>query len=281
MLTEKPIAVTINDAQKMIDTYHEQLKSNPDLKFGAVFMQRTYGFWKKIKDLIDTGELGKLLRTTWLITDWFRTDFYYAMGSWRATWESDGGGVLMNQAPHNLDMYQWLVGMPSRVMGFASFGKYHDIQVEDEVTAYFEHDNGMIGHFISSTAEMPGTNRLEIMGENGKLIYENGEIEFYRNRVSSIKLLRESQRGFEKGEVWKVKVPFQHHGQGGHRFIIENFADSILNGTPLIAPGVDGMHSIMLANAVVYSSVERRFIDLPLDGDAYDTLLEQLIAKYA
>ena len=112
----------------------------------------------------------------WIITDWFRTQSYYDNGGWRATWKGEGGGVLLNQCPHNLDLYQWLVGLPKRVAGFASIGKYHNIEVEDEVTGYFEHENGMVGHFITTTAESPGTNRLEIVGENGKLVFEDGKL---------------------------------------------------------------------------------------------------------
>ena len=170
VLVEKPIAVHVKDAHKMIAAYERAKQTTPNLIFAAMFMQRTYGHWRKIKALIDGGELGRLVRTTWLITDWFRTQSYYNNGGWRATWKGEGGGVLLNQSPHNLDLYQWFVGMPKRVTGFASLGKYHRIEVEDEVTAYFEHENGMIGHFITSTAESPGTNRLEMVGENGKLV---------------------------------------------------------------------------------------------------------------
>ncbi|MBN2305203.1 MAG: Gfo/Idh/MocA family oxidoreductase, partial [Anaerolineae bacterium] len=164
VLVEKPIAVHAKAARKMIAAYEAALKTRPDLVFAAMFMQRTYGYWQKIKDMITGGELGQLMRTTWIVTNWFRTQYYYDSGGWRATWRGEGGGVLLNQCPHNLDLYQWLVGMPQRVTGFAKFGKYHDIEVEDEVTTYFEHPDGMIGHFITTTAESPGTNRLEIVG---------------------------------------------------------------------------------------------------------------------
>ena len=170
MLVEKPIAVHALDARRMIGAYQAAQTKYPDLVFSAMFMQRTYGHYRKIKDLIDSGELGRLVRTTWIITDWFRTQIYYDSGDWRATWAGEGGGVLLNQCPHNLDLYQWFVGLPARVTGFAHIGKYHDIEVEDEVTAYFEHENGMIGHFVTSTAESPGSNRLEIVGELGKLV---------------------------------------------------------------------------------------------------------------
>jgi predicted dehydrogenase len=174
VLTEKPIAVHVKAAEGMIVAHKKSQEKFPDLVFGVMFQQRTYGFWKKVKSLIDDGELGRLVRATWIITDWFRTQSYYDDGGWRATWKGEGGGVLLNQCPHNLDLYQWFVGMPVRVAGFASIGKYHNIEVEDEVTGYLEYENGMVGHILTSTAESPGTNRLEIIGENGhRLVTEN------------------------------------------------------------------------------------------------------------
>jgi predicted dehydrogenase len=277
VLVEKPIAVHVKDARQMINAYESAHQIWPGLVFAAIFMQRTYGHWLKIKDLIDSGEMGQLIRTTWLITDWFRPQVYYDSGGWRATWTGEGGGVLLNQSPHNLDLFQWLVGMPNRVTGFASLGKYHHIEVEDEVTAYFEYDNGMVGHFITSTAEAPGTNRLEIVGENGKLIFENGKLTFYRNRVPMFKFIREAIGGFDKIENWVIDVPFTHHGQPGHKLIIENFAHAILTGAALIAPAVEGIHSVTLANAIMLSSFLRQTIDLPFDEDAYAEKLQSLI----
>ena len=172
VLVEKPIAVHVAEAQRMIDGYHAAKTKQPDLVFAAMFMQRTWGQWRKIKAMIDGCELGRLIRCSWIITDWFRAQSYYDSGDWRASWAGEGGGVLMNQAPHNLDLFQWLVGMPARVHGFVSFGKHHRIEVEDEVTAYLEYDNGMVGHFITTTGESPGSNRLEIVGELGKLVFD-------------------------------------------------------------------------------------------------------------
>ena len=277
VLVEKPIAVHTQDARRMIQAYQAAQAQYPNLVFSAMFMQRTYGHYRKIKDLIDSGELGRLVRTTWIITDWFRTQIYYDSGEWRATWAGEGGGVLLNQCPHNLDLYQWFVGLPTRVTGFAHIGKYHDIEVEDEVTAYFEHENGMIGHFVTSTAESPGTNRLEIVGDRGKLLLENGQLTFYRNRGSMLEFIQEATGGFDQVENWTCEVPFQHHGLPGHRLIIENFADAILNGEALIAPAVEGLHSVMLGNAIMLSSFQKRTLDLPIDEEVYKKKLEELI----
>lgn len=279
VLLEKPVAVHVKVGNEMLAAYAEAKKKKAGLVFGAVFMQRTYGHYRKIKDLIDSGELGKLIRASWFITDWFRTQVYYDSGGWRATWSGEGGGVLLNQSPHNIDLYQWLFGMPSKVTGFATLGKYHHIEVEDEVTAYFEYADGMIGHFVTSTAEAPGTNRLEIAAEKGKLIFEEGNITFYRNRSSTTTLIKEATGGFDKGEHWKIEIPFTHHGRPGHREMIENFANAVLHDEPLIAPAEEGLNSVMLANAILLSSFKRETISLPLDGEEYEAKLNELIAS--
>ena len=297
VLVEKPIAVHVNEARRMIDAYHSFKRQRPNLVFAAMFMQRTWGQWRKIKAMIDRGDLGKLLRCSWIITDWFRTQYYYDSGDWRATWSGEGGGVLMNQCPHNLDLYQWLVGAPARIHGFASFGKHHRIEVEDEATAYFEHDNGMIGHFITTTGESPGTNRLEITGESGKLVYDasppgeggsvgggaklGGEIIFYRNQWSSIKQLRESQNGFDKVPCQREIVDFEGNGDGGHDLVIANFADAILKGSDLIAPAEEGLKSIMINNGIILSAHKRQTVSLPIDGDEFADLLQLYIEESA
>jgi len=277
VLTEKPIAVHAKHAKQMIAAYEEALTKHPNLVFAAMFQQRTYGYWLKIKSMIDEGELGKLVRATWIITDWFRTQSYYDNGGWRATWKGEGGGVLLNQCPHNLDIFQWFVGMPKRVAGFATIGKYHNIEVEDEVTAYLEYENGMVGHLITSTAESPGTNRLEIIGENGKLIFEDNELTFNRNHHSMFEHIQTSIDGFTPVENSMDKVPYQHHGQPGHKLIIENFANAILNGEALFAPAVEGINSLTLGNAIMLSSFQGHPVELPMDTDAYAAKLQQLI----
>lgn len=281
VLVEKPIAVHVNEAQRMIDAYQSFQKQRPNLLFAAMFMQRTWGNWRKIKAMIDDDELGKLIRCTWIITDWFRTQYYYDSGDWRATWRGEGGGVLINQCPHNLDLYQWLVGMPARIHGFASFGKHHNIEVEDEVTAYLEHDNDMVGHFITTTGESPGTNRLEITGENGKLVYENNEIVFFRNEWSSLTQLWQSQKGFDKAPYQREIVDFDHHDGHGHDLVIANFADAIRVGCELIAPAPEGLYSIMINNGIILSAHKKQTVSLPIDGDEFADLLQLYIDESA
>jgi predicted dehydrogenase len=277
VLAEKPIAVHVKDAKKMIHAYETSKKTYPNLVFAAMFMQRTYGFWKKIKQMIDEGELGKLVRATWLITSWFRPQTYYDNGGWRATWSGEGGGVLLNQCPHNLDLYQWFVGMPKRVSGFVSIGKYHHIEVEDEVTAYFEYENGMVGHFVTTTAESPGTNRLEIVGELGKLVFEDQKLTFFKNDMSMLEKIKTATGMFEKTTHEVMDVPYDHHGKPGHGIAIENFANAALHGEELIAPGSEGLNSVMIGNAIMQSSFQKSPVEIPIDEDAYAATLEELI----
>jgi predicted dehydrogenase len=276
VLTEKPVAVHVKDARKMVQAYEEAKKADPELVFAIMFNQRTFGFWKKIKSMIDGGELGKLVRASWIITDWFRTQAYYDSGGWRATWRGEGGGVLLNQCPHNLDLFQWFTGMPKRVAGFASLGKYHTIEVEDEVTGYFEYENGMVGHFVTTTAESPGTNRLELVGEKGKLVFEDGKLIFIRNRESMFDFSRSSKSAFDKVENQEINVDYEHHGEGGHRFVLENFARAILEGEPLIARAEEGLNSLTLSNAMMLSSFLGKPVDLPFDEDLYEARLMKL-----
>jgi predicted dehydrogenase len=277
VLTEKPIAVHVKDARGMIEAYTSARDRYPGLVFAIMFQMRTHGYWQKVKSLLEAGELGRLVRVTWLITDWFRTQAYYDNGGWRATWKGEGGGVLLNQCPHNLDLYQWLFGLPQRLAGFAAIGKYHHIEVEDEVTGYFEHANGMVGHFITTTAESPGTNRLEIVGEGGKLVAENGQLSLYRNRQSMLEAIRSSPNAFDRVECALEEVPFTPHSEWGHRLVLVNFAEAIRRGAPLIAPAVEGLDSLMLGNAILLSSFQRQPVALPFDEDAYAALLQELV----
>lgn len=279
VLTEKPIAVHVKDAWKMVAAYQAAKMKKPDLQFAIMFNQRTYGFWRKIKSLITDGELGRLVRGSWIITDWFRSQSYYDSGGWRATWRGEGGGVLLNQCPHNLDLFQWFTGMPQRVAGYASLGKYHNIEVEDEVTGYFEYESGMVGHFITTTAESPGTNRLELVGENGRLVFEDGKLTFFRNRSSMFTFCATSKSAFDKVENWEIPISYHHHNEGGHRFLLDNFADAILHGAPLIASAEEGINSLTLSNAMMLSSFLGKPVDLPFDEEDYADRLEELAKK--
>jgi len=277
VLTEKPVGVHVKDIQEMISAWHEAKKKYPHLIFNAMFQQRTLGHWLKIRDLIDSGELGKLVRVSWIITDWYRTQIYFSGSEWKATWKGEGGGVLLNQSPHQLDLFQWFFGVPDRITAFASMGKYHHIEVEDEVTGYFQYDNGLIGHFITSTGECPGTNRLEIVGEMGKLIFEDGRLKFFRTRSSMLDYIESSEEPFGTVETWEIDIPYEKTEESGHSTVIENFASCILNSGEPVARAEEGIHSVAMANAMILSSLKNETISLPLDGNRYEEALNELI----
>lgn len=277
VLTEKPIAAHMSDGLLTVSRYKEARKQYPDLVFSIMFQQRTYGYWQKIKQMINDDKLGKLIRATWIITNWFRNQSYYDNGEWRATWKGEGGGVLINQCPHNLDLFQWFFGMPEKVTGFAGFGKYHEIEVEDEVTAFFEYQNGMIGHFITSTGESPGTNRLEIIGEKGKLVFENNILTFWKNKISMLEQIQTSIDPYAFTESVELDIPFEHHSLPGHKIIIENFVNAIRGKEELIVHGEEGLNQLQLSNSILLSSLLNKKILLPMDSDLFKRKLEEKV----
>jgi predicted dehydrogenase len=272
VLMEKPISAHKADCERLIAA---QQKSGQI--FAAMFNQRTDPFYRKLRELITSGELGTVRRINWIITNWFRTDAYYASGGWRATWAGEGGGVLLNQCPHNLDLWQWLFGMPHRIRAHCSLGRYHRIEVEDDVTAYFEYPDGATGIFITSTGEAPGTNRLEVTADRGKIVIENDEFRYTHNEISMTEFNRTSAERFATPASAEVKIPIQGHG-GQHVEILQNFVDAIRLGTELIAPAREGIHSVELANAMLYSSERQETLTLPLDASAYEDWLKRKIA---
>src|SRR5215471_11395839 len=273
-MVEKPISAHKADAERLIATH----KKNPKVVFAGMFQLRAEPRYLKIQKLIQTGELGEIVRMSWIMTDWFRTEAYYASGGWRATWKGEGGGVLLNQCLHNLDVMQWLLGMPARVRGFCQLGKFHNIEVEDNVSAYLEFKNGATGTFVSSTGEAPGTNRFEIAGTRGKLVLERDKLSFTRNETDMLQFSRASKVGFAKPDVWHVDIPFDN-APNPHATLMQNFVNAILDREPLIAPGEEGIHSVELANVILYSSQLEQTVALPLDSAAYERKLNQLIAE--
>jgi predicted dehydrogenase len=273
-LVEKPISSHKADAEKLIAA-HEKF---PKTVFAGMFQLRVEPRYEKIRALIRNGDLGKIVRVNWINTDWFRAEAYYTSSAWRATWRGEGGGVLLNQCLHNLDTLQWLCGMPARVRGFCQIGRFHNIEVEDNVTAYLEWPDGATGAFISSTGEAPGANRLEIVGTRGTLVLENQRLVFTRNATDMIEFSRTATQGFVKPEAHVEEIPFVNAAMP-HAVMTQNFVDAILDGKPLIAPGEDGIHSVELANVMVFSSLLGQTIELPMNGADWARKLEQLIAE--
>jgi predicted dehydrogenase len=274
VMVEKPISAHKADAERLIDA-HQQ---NPELVFAGMFQLRAEPRYLRMRKLLQAGEIGQIVRASWIMTDWFRTEAYYASGGWRATWRGEGGGVLLNQCLHNLDVMQWLLGMPARVRGFCQLGRFHDIEVEDNVTAYLEYANGATGTLVSTTGEAPGANRFEIAGTRGRLVLERDQLLFQRNETDMLEFSKSAKLSFAKPEVWNVEIPFEN-AANGHAILMQNFINAVVEGEPLIAPGAEGIYSVELANVILYSSLMGQTVELPLDSAAYEEKLNQLIAN--
>jgi predicted dehydrogenase len=273
VLVEKPISVHRADAERLIAAH-----KNKKQIFAAMFNQRTDPYYQAIRKLVQGGELGQVRRVQWTITNWFRTQAYYGMGGWRATWAGEGGGVLLNQCPHNLDLFQWIFGMPQRVTGFCSWGRYHDIEVDDDVTAYFEYADGKTATFITSTGEAPGTNRLEIAAESGRLVYEDDKLTWTKNAIPMGEFSRTSPEAFGRPATEIVNVPADGHGEQ-HIGILKNFTAAILDGATLVSPAEEGIHSVELANSILLSAWSgNRAVAVPIDGAVYERELQKKIA---
>ena len=273
VLLEKPTGVTTQEVRLLNAEADRSGKA-----FGAMFNQRTNPAYRKMKQLVASGELGEIRRTSVVITDWLRAQSYYDSCTWRATWAEDGGGVLLNQAPHNLDLWQWICGMPVRVRAFCGFGRWHEIEVEDDVTAYVEYANGATGTFIACTGEAPGTNRFEVSLTGGQLVYENERLTLARPDVPVDRFIREYEGGFGKPNVtFEDITPSEPYTM--HAGVIRAFVEHILIGAPMVADGREGLNSLTLANAMLLSTWENRTVDLPFDDARYASHLASLAAK--
>jgi predicted dehydrogenase len=270
-LIEKPAGVYTKAVREM-----NEVALQSDKVFAIMYNQRTNPLYKKLKELIESGELGELKRSIWIITNWYRPQSYYDAGDWRATWSGEGGGVLLNQDPHQLDLWQWICGMPKRVRAFMSFGKYHDIEVEDDVTAYVEYENGATGLFITTTGEAPGTNRLEVTGDRGKIVIEDDKLSFWRLRVSEREFNRDYKGGFGSPECWKCEIPTPGENSQ-HIGIMRDWVSAILNDTKLIAPGVEGIKGLTISNAMHLSAWTDSWVDIPFDEDLFYEKLKERI----
>lgn len=262
-LCEKPAGVYAKQVRQM-----NEAAARSRATFAIMFNQRTNCLYRKMHELVSSGRLGRIKRVNWLITDWYRTQSYYDSGDWRATWSGEGGGVLLNQCPHNLDLLQWICGMPSRVTAFCHEGKWHDIEVEDDVTAFLEYENGATGVFITTTGDAPGTNRFEVDCEMGKLVCEEGRLLLYKNDKSDIDFCRESAEGFAKPGCEKITLETDGKNEQ-HAGVLTAFAAHILTGAPLIARGEEGIRGLQLSNAMHLSSWLGRAVDVPVDEELF------------
>lgn len=265
VICDKPAGVYTKQVREM-----NEFAKNSKARFAMMFNQRTNCVYRKMREIISGGGIGELQRVNWVITNWFRTQAYYNSGGWRATWAGEGGGVLINQCPHQIDLIQWVVGkMPKTVRGFCQYGRWHDIEVEDEVTAFFEYENGATGVFITTTGEAPGTNRFEISGTKGKLRCEDDKLYWYKNDMDSIEFSNttESHFGKPKCEIIEVETDLKNPQHVG---IIENFTNAILGLEEQFVQGVEGIYGVELMNAIELSGWKNgEKITLPVDEDEY------------
>lgn len=269
VLCEKPMAIDVITAREMVRAAREEAGT-----FALMFNQRTNCVYRRLKELLDSGEMGAIKRIVWCVTDWYRTQRYYDSSNWRGTWLGEGGGILMNQCPHQLDLLQWLFGMPVRVRAFCREGMWHDIETEDEVTAYLEFQNGASGVFIASTGDMPGVNRLEVTLEQGRVVCENDTLQVWKLPVNERVYCKTSLDLYggitpDRLEVKTDRENPQHAG------VLNAFAAHILRGAPLVASGEEGLHSLLLANAMYLSSWLDRPVSLPMDEELFTRMLRQ------
>ena len=273
-IVEKPAGVYTLQVKEMLERAEKS-----DKILGIMFNQRTNPAFKTMKQMIADGKVGDIKRTNWIITDWYRTQYYYDTGAWRATWAGEGGGVLYNQSPHQLDLFQWIIGMqPSKVHAFCHYGKWHDIEVEDDVTCYVEYPNGATGVFITTTADAPGTNRFEVTGTLGTLIFENNKL-YYKQLLKDERVhCKEADKGFEPPESLPT-VEIELEGDNPqHLGILNNIANAILGLEPVYAPAKDGLAGVQLANAMHLSSWTNSSVTLPIDDELFYEELKKRIA---
>lgn len=273
VVCEKPAGVYTKQVKEM-----NAEAAKTDKLFTMMFNQRTNCFYRKMHEMVQAGDLGEIRRVNWIITDWYRAQCYYDSGDWRATWKGEGGGVLFNQCPHQLDLLQWILGMmPARIHSFCHFGKWHDIEVEDDVTAYLEYDNGATGVFVTSTADAPGTNRLEITGNNGKLVYEKHKLTFWKLDMPEREFNATWQGGFGAPKAEPIEI--ETDGQDpAHVGILNNFSNAILGIEPLFVKGEEGLRGVEIMDAMLLSTWLGKTVTLPIDDDLYYNELQKRVA---
>ncbi|MCR5503552.1 MAG: Gfo/Idh/MocA family oxidoreductase [Lachnospiraceae bacterium] len=267
VLSEKPAGVYTKQVRTM-----NEAADRSDRVFAIMFNQRTNCVYRKLHEMIKSGELGAMKRVNWIITDWYRTQSYYDAAGWKATWNGEGGGVLLNQCPHQLDLLQWLCGLPVRVQAFCHEAKWHEIEVEDDVSAYMEFEGGATGVFVTSTGDAPGTNRLELTFEMGKIVCENDKLVFDRLSVNEREFCKTEKNGFAKPETERILIETDGRNEQ-HRGVFQAFANRILGKGELVADGREGIRGLMLSNAMYLSSWLGKAVELPFDEDLF---LEEL-----
>lgn len=273
VMVEKPAGVYTKQVREM----NEEAKKH-NVVFGMMFNQRTNSVYKKMRELVKSGKYGQIRRTNWLITNWYRPKAYYDSGAWRASWRGEGGGVLLNQCPHNLDLLQWICGMPVKVQANLKYGKWHDIEVEDDVTAYLEYENGATGVFITSTGDACGSNRFEVQMDKAKLVVEDGNLTVYELEVAEPEFTLTNTNPFGVPNSKKLELEIDKEDNPQHIGVMNAFAGAILRGEQLVANGEEGINGLTLSNAMHLSDWTGKTIELPFDEELYYNELMKRVA---
>lgn len=274
VLIDKPMASQLVDCTRILAA-HERQGGRSIL--ATMHHQRLDPRYRRLTELLASGQCGRTQRFAWMNTDWFRSDAYFASATWRGTWAGEHGGLLLNQCPHQLDLIHWLFGRPVRVLATCRFGAHHPIQTEDEVHALFEFADGMIGSFTASSGEAPGANRLEVATDRGLITVDQHQLTWQRTYVDVASSRRSSTDPMPILGSELLTEPFPDPGPFHHGVLL-NFVDACRNHASPLAPGGAGAAAVELANALLLSSWEERWVELPLDADRYRTSLDQRCA---
>ena len=273
VMCEKPAGVYTRQVREMI----AESEKHPEVVFGMMFNQRTNPVYRKMYELVHSGKYGEIRRTNWLITNWYRSQAYYNSSDWRATWAGEGGGVLLNQCPHQLDLWQWICGMPVKVQSKIKYGAWHDIEVDDDVTTFVEYENGATGVFITTTGDGKGSNRFEVQMDGAKLVVEDDKLTVTEFEMKESEFTKTNTEVFGMVKTHNLEVEIEEKNPQ-HIGVVNAWAGKILHGTPLIAEGAEGLKGVILSNAMHLSDFLGREVEIPFDEDLY---YEELMKRVA
>jgi predicted dehydrogenase len=271
VLTEKPLAVHEVAVERMLAAYERRPRRSQ--LFATALVLRGDERYAKLRTMLREGVFGRVQRIAWTVTDCLRSDAYYESADWRGTFRGEGGGLLVNQCSHQLDLWQWLFGMPSRVRAFLGLGSFHSIEVEDQVTAYLEYASGLTGVFVASTGEAPGTNRLEVAGELGRAVIEGASFEFWKNAVPTPERIKSGEVRSAPPRPDYERLTMRVGGLDVPGLLL-NFVRAVSGDEALVAPASEGTGSIELASAMLTSGLAGRTVELGRDDEPHPRISE-------